>query len=104
MIVRKCLYVWGPWKIFGTLSLQFSSTARNLGVYFDSNLSFNKQIVVFLSITSAGESEAVFNLWVEVAMHALISSRLNYCNALCIAHSSLTKPSTGAKCSNSPFD
>lgn len=73
---------------FGPLTPQFAPTVRNLGVIFDKNLQYDKQISAvvrasfyqlrLLSKVKPFLSRADF----EKVIHAFISSRIDYCNAL----------------------
>lgn len=73
---------------FGTLFPTLSQNVRNLGVFFDSDLKFDKQInsVVRTSFFQlrllAKVKMFLSHRNLEMAIHALISSRLDYCNAL----------------------
>ena len=82
---------------FGTLKL--SSTVRNLGVTFDSHLKFDKQIsnvvrTSFFQLRLLAKVKIFLSRHdLEKAIHALISSRLDYCNALYVgvSQSSLSR-------------
>ncbi|RXN31585.1 RNA-directed DNA polymerase from mobile element jockey-like protein [Labeo rohita] len=73
---------------FGPLTPQFAPAVRNLGVIFDSGMIFGKQISAvvkasfyqlrLLSKVKPFLSQADL----EKAVHAFISSRIDYCNAL----------------------
>ena len=72
----------------GNTTINFSSSVRNLGVIFDEQLSFKKHI----QNVSKNLNYHLLNLYharphfdkssFEIAMHALISTRLDYCNSL----------------------
>ena len=82
---------------FGTLKL--SSTVRNLGVTFDSHLKFDKQIsnvvrTSFFQLCLLAKVKKFLSRHdLEKAIHALISSWLDYCNALYVgvSQSSLSR-------------
>ena len=72
----------------GTLAPFFKPHVKNLGVTFDSGLRFNKQIRSVVSTRffqlSLLAKVKPFLSWQDLkkAIHAFISSRLDYCNAL----------------------
>ncbi|KAK0145058.1 hypothetical protein N1851_016060 [Merluccius polli] len=84
---------------FGTLSSKLSSTVRNLGVTFDSHLRFDKQInnvvrTSFFQLRLLAKVKMFLSRHdLEKATHALIHSRLDYCNALyaSVSQSSLSR-------------
>ncbi len=66
-------------------SLNSSSSVRNLGVLFDSNLSFDRHISKsdffhFKNISKLRPMLSISNA--EMLIHAFMTSRLDYCNAL----------------------
>ncbi len=73
-------------------SLDSSSSVRNLGVLFDSNLSFDSHIssickTEFSHLKNISKLRPMSNA--EMLIHAFMTSRLDYCNALlggCSAH------------------
>ena len=73
---------------FNDLTIPFSSSARNLGVLFDSNLSFSDHIhkiakTSFALLKNLKHIRKYFDQQgFEILIHAFISSRLDYCNAL----------------------
>ena len=73
---------------FGTLSSKVSPTVRNLGVIFNCHLRFDKQIgnvarSSFFQLRLLAKVKLFLSRQdLEKAIHALISSRLDYCNAL----------------------
>ena len=73
---------------FSTLSSKLSSTVRNLGVTFDGHLRFDKQInnvvrTSFFQLRLLAKVKMFLSRHdLDKAIHALISSRLDYCNAL----------------------
>ena len=83
----------------GTLAPFFKSHVKNLGVIFDNRLKFDKQIssVVSTSIFQlrllAKVKSFLSRQDLEKAIHAFISSRLDYCNALYVglSHSSISR-------------
>ncbi len=80
---------------FDGCSVNSSSSVRNLGVLFDSNLSF-KSHVSRICKTAFFHLKNIAKLWpmpsmsnAEILIHAFMTSRLDYCNALlggCSAH------------------
>ncbi|KAF7645912.1 hypothetical protein LDENG_00196260 [Lucifuga dentata] len=72
----------------GSLSNNIKKEARNLGVIFDSNLSFDAQVTrvtqsCFFQRRQITKIKSFLNFKdVEKVIHAFISSRLDYCNAL----------------------
>lgn len=73
---------------FGPLTPQFASTVRNLGVALDNRLHFDKQIgavvkISFFQLRLLSKVKSFLSRAdLERAIHAFISSRLDYCNAL----------------------
>lgn len=71
-----------------SLSPYSTSCVRNLGVLFDSNLKFDKQISTvvkscFYHIRLLSKVKPFLSLKkLEIAMHAFVTSRLDYCNSL----------------------
>ena len=78
---------------FGTSFLNVNQTVKNLGVTFDSHLRFDRQIsnVVrssFFQLRLLAKVKLFLSRQdLEKAIHALISSRLDYCNALYVGAS-----------------
>ena len=72
----------------GNNSIKPSNTVRNLGVVYDSNLSFKNHITYLSQSVRFQLSNLGFirkyltNSAAEQLIHALISSRLNFCNSL----------------------
>ena len=72
----------------GPLSANVTPAARNLGVFFDSNLSFNKHVSTvvqscYLQLRNIAKIKSFLSPPdLEIVIHALISSRLDYCNSL----------------------
>ena len=72
----------------GTLAPFFKPLVKNLGVTFDSGLKFDKQIssvvrTSFLQLRLLAKVKPPLSRQdLEKAIHAFISSRLDYCNAL----------------------
>ena len=72
----------------GTLSSNITLTARSLGVMFDPQLSFNKQITTVVQscyhqIRNIAKIKSFLSTTdLETVIHAFISSRLDYCNSL----------------------
>ena len=72
----------------GTLAPFFKPHVKNLGVIFDNGLKFNKQISSVISTSFfqlrllAKVKSFLSRQDLETAIHAFISSRLDYCNAL----------------------
>ena len=68
--------------------IPFTPSAKNLGVHFDSNLSFSDHIrkiakTSFSQLKNLKHIRKYFDQQgFEILMHAFISSRLDYCNAL----------------------
>ncbi|KAI2645502.1 putative RNA-directed DNA polymerase from transposon BS [Labeo rohita] len=73
---------------FGPLTPQFALAVRNLGVIFDSGMIFGKQISAvvkasFYQLRLLSKVKPFLSRAdLEKAVHAFISSRLDYCNAL----------------------
>ena len=72
----------------GPLTANVHTTVKNLGVYFDSSLNFNKQIssVVsssFYQLRTIAKLKPILTFRdLETVIHAFITSRLDYCNSL----------------------
>ncbi|KAF7653084.1 hypothetical protein LDENG_00087530 [Lucifuga dentata] len=72
----------------GSLSLYVKPEVRNLGVIFDSSLTFNTQVTkviqtCFLQLRQISKVRSFLSFSdLEKVIHAFISSRLYYCNAL----------------------
>ena len=75
-------------KALGPLSVNHHSVVKNLGVFLDSALTFNKQVnsVVkgsFFQLRLIAKLKSCLSYSdLEVLIHAFISSRLDYCNSL----------------------
>jgi len=73
---------------FESLNLSTSSQVRNLGVMIDNSLKFDKQIASvvgssFFYLRSLSKIKSFLSTAsLEVAVHAFITSRLDYCNSL----------------------
>ncbi|GAA6093889.1 uncharacterized protein LOC116685831, partial [Tachysurus ichikawai] len=73
---------------FGPLTPQFAPTVCNLGVIFDKSMHFDKQIsavvkVSFYQLRLLSKVKSILSRAdLEKAIHAFISSRIDYCNAL----------------------
>ncbi len=69
-------------------SLDSSSSVRNLGVLFDSNLSFDSHIssickTAFFHLKNISKLRPMLSMSnAEMIIHAFMTSRLDYCNAL----------------------
>ncbi len=69
-------------------SLNSSSSVRNLGVIFDSNLSFDSHIssickTAFFHLKNISKLRPMLSMSnAEMLIHAFMTSRLDYCNAL----------------------
>ncbi len=69
-------------------SLDSSSSVRNLGVLFNSNLSFNSHVssickTNFFNLTNISKLKPMLSMsHAEILIHAFMTSRLDYCNAL----------------------
>ncbi len=69
-------------------SLDSSSSARNLGVLFDSNLSFDSHVssickAAFFNLKNISKLRPMLSMSnAEMLIHAFMTSRLDYCNAL----------------------
>ncbi len=69
-------------------SLDSSSSVRNLGVLLDSNLSFDSHVssickTAFFHLKNISKLRHMFSMSnAEMLIHAFITSRLDYCNAL----------------------
>ena len=87
--------IFGPTKsvrdltnALGPLSASAHTSVKNLGVYLDSSLNFNKQVssVVsssFYQLRTISKLKPILTLRdLETVIHAFISSRLDYCNSL----------------------
>ncbi len=79
----------------------------NLGLIFDSKLKFDQQIntvvkfsflYIYLSTISKLKSILYFDD-LEKVVHAFVSSRLDYCNALCLSVSQVSLSLSSAACS-----
>ena len=72
----------------GPLSANVKTSARNLGVIFDSNLSFNKHVTTvvqscFFQLRNISKIKSFLSTAnLEIVIHSFISSRLDYCNSL----------------------
>ena len=72
----------------GTLASNITPTARSLGVMFDPQISFNSQITTvvqscYYQIRNIAKIKSFISTAdLETVIHAFISSRLDYCNAL----------------------
>ena len=70
------------------LSANVKTSARNLGVIFDSNLSFNKHVTTvvqscFFQLRNIAKIKPFLSTAnLETVIHSFISSRLDYCNSL----------------------
>ena len=77
-----------PSLSFGALASYFKPAVRNLGVTFECNMKFDKQIsnvvrMSFFQLRLLAKVKPFLNRHdLEKAIHAFISSRLDYCNAL----------------------
>ncbi len=76
-------------------SIDSSSSVRNLGVLFDSNLSFDSHVskickTVFFHLKNISKLRPMLSMSnAEMLIHAFMTSKLDYCNALlggCSAH------------------
>ena len=80
----------GPALNLGALASYTRSSVKNLGVTFDCSMKFDKQIsnvvrMSFFQLCLLAKVKPFLNRHdLEKAIHALISSRLDYCNALYI--------------------
>ncbi|KAG5268003.1 hypothetical protein AALO_G00228360 [Alosa alosa] len=78
----------GPALSLGALATYLKPAVRNLGVTFDCNMKFHKQIsnvvkTSFFQLRLLAKVKNFLNRHdLEKAIHAFISSRLDYCNAL----------------------
>ncbi len=69
-------------------SVDSSSSVRNLGVLFDSNLSFDSHIssickTAFFHLKNISKLRPMLSMSnAEILIHAFMTSRLDYCNAL----------------------
>ncbi len=69
-------------------SLDSSSSVRNLGVLFDSNLSFDNHVssickTAFFHLKNISKLRPILSMSnAEMLVHAFMTSRLDYCNAL----------------------
>ncbi len=69
-------------------SVNSSSSVRNLGVLFDSNLSFEKHVssickTAFFHLKKLSKLQPMLSMLnAETLIHAFMTSRLDYCNAL----------------------
>lgn len=72
----------------GILSSSVKSSVKNLGVFFDSALKFDRQInavvkASFYQLRMLAKVKTFLSFkHLEIATHAFISSRIDYCNAL----------------------
>lgn len=86
------------------LAPHLKMTVKNLGVLFDTDLRFDKQIssVVesrFLQLRLLRKFQSLLSFDFEISIHAFVSSRLEYSNALYSVVSVLPLlPSHGPKC------
>ncbi len=89
-------------------SLDSSSSVRNLGVLFDSNLSFDSHFssickIIFFHLKNISKLRPMLSISnAEMLINAFMTSRLDYCNALyrwlfCMLNKQTTD---GPKCSN----
>ena len=96
----------------GNLSNNIKGAARNLGVMFDSSLSFNQQVTkvvqsCFFQLRNIAKIKSFISFSdLEKVIHAFITSRLDYCNSL---YSGLNKKnyissSTSSKFSSQTFN
>ncbi|KAI5106744.1 protein lifeguard 3 [Silurus meridionalis] len=75
---------------FGPLTPQFASTVRNLDVIFDQSMQFEKHISAVMKASLyqlrllSKDKPFLSQADLEKAIHAFISSRIDYCNALYI--------------------
>ncbi len=76
-------------------SVDSSSSVRNLGVLFDSNLSFDSHVssickIAFFHLKNISKLRPMLSMSnAKILIHAFMTSRLDYCNALlggCSAH------------------
>ncbi len=76
-------------------SLDSSSSVRNLGLLFDNNLSFDSHVssickTAFFHLKNISKLRPILSMSnAEMLIHAFMTSRLDYCNALlggCSAH------------------
>ncbi len=71
-------------------SVDSSSSVRNLGVLFDSNLSFDSHVssickTAFFHLTNIFKLRPMLSMSnAEMLIHAFMTSRLDYCNALLV--------------------
>ncbi|KAL2104366.1 hypothetical protein ACEWY4_001234 [Coilia grayii] len=85
-------------KMLGPLSPNYHSIIKNLSVYFDTALNFNKQIsnVVkssFYQLRTIAKIKSFFTLKdLQTLIHAFITSRLDYCNSM---YTGLTQSNLG---------
>ncbi len=86
-------------------SVNSSSSVRNLGVLFDSNLSFDSHVssickTAFFHLKNISKLRPMLSKSnAEMLIHAFMTSRLDYCNAL-LGVCTLNKQTTdGPKCS-----
>ncbi len=69
-------------------SVNSSSSVRNLGVLFNSNLSFDSHVssickTAFFHLKDISKLRPMLSMSnAEILIHAFMTSRLNYCNAL----------------------
>ncbi len=69
-------------------SVNSSSSVRNLGVLFDSNLSFEKHVssickTAYFHLKNVSKLQPMLSMSnAETLIHAFMTSRLDYCNAL----------------------
>ncbi len=69
-------------------SFDSSSSVRNLGVLFDSNLSFDGHVSIicktaFFHLKNISKLRLMLSMSnAEILIHAFMTSRLDYCNAL----------------------
>ncbi|KAK0151915.1 hypothetical protein N1851_006719 [Merluccius polli] len=77
-----------PANFLGPLTPNVRSSAKNLGVTFDSNFRFNKQVSTvvknsFFYLRTLSKVKGYLSRRdLEIVIHALINSRLDYCNSL----------------------
>ncbi len=71
-------------------SVDSSSSVRNLGVLFDSNISLDSHVssickTAFLHLKNASKLRPMLSMSnAEILIHAFMTSRLDYCNALLV--------------------
>uniref|UniRef100_A0A3P9DQW7 Reverse transcriptase domain-containing protein n=1 Tax=Maylandia zebra TaxID=106582 RepID=A0A3P9DQW7_9CICH len=83
----------------GAFSSSIKATARNLGIIFDQSLSFDVHVKsvtrsCFFHLRNIAKLRTIVSTTeLEMLVHAFISSRLDYCNALfsCVSKASLNR-------------